>query len=27
LNQGSAADRLNVALGAEIELETPFVNQ
>ena len=27
LNQGSAADRLNVARGAEIELETPFVNQ
>ena len=26
LNQGSAADRLNIALGAEIELETPFVN-
>jgi len=27
LNQGSAADRLNVAIGSEIELETPFVNQ
>jgi S-adenosylmethionine hydrolase len=27
LNQGSAADRLNVRLGAEIELETPSVNQ
>ena len=26
LNQGSAADRLNITLGAEIELETPFVN-
>ena len=26
LNQGSAADRLNVSLGAEIELETPSVN-
>ena len=26
LNQGSAADRLNVGLGAEIELESPSVN-
>jgi S-adenosyl-L-methionine hydrolase (adenosine-forming) len=26
LNQGSAADRLNIALGAEIELATRFVN-
>ena len=26
LNQASAADRLNITLGAEIELETPFVN-
>lgn len=27
LNQGSAADRLKVRLGAEIELESPFANQ
>ena len=27
LNQGSAADRLNVGRGTEIELESPTVNQ